>query len=648
MKQLSLLWGAKADSDGATMRLSSFMKAFTAAILLLACNLGFSFAQSPASPSVATTVLAPANWRAQRAALENQFGAELQEIGDWCRANGIPQQVEQTFKLYVNRDLGRQYIFLPDERCAPVAPDGAPEILKQWFSKVSEAKSRHADRIFALAKKAANQDAGGVAFQYLYDVIHYNRDHPDVRRMLGHRKTDDGWKVASDSLRIRNQTRDHDIVNWPGGSYIKVLTPHFEIESNASEERTRVLAEKLERWHLVWRQVFFEYWSSPKTVKRWMDGKGSLTMSKRRFRVVFFKDHADYINQLTPLVRGIAVSTGYYSNDQRVSFFSDGGRKAQETWCHELTHQLFRESGGANGDNLEQQFIWLDEGIATYFESVNEFNGYVTIGGFEASRLQFARIRKLLEKFHIPIAELSSLGRAQLQQRGDIERIYSEAAGLTDMLMNDSAGAYEQPLIEFLTLIYKGKVKPGKFEKLIGKKFAELDARYHDYLFVESETVERRLEKPESLTELSLPGAKLRTLAFESIGQCVNLNWLDLSRNGITLDQFEELANCKKINQLILTECRFQSNSLRGLELFPALDDVDLSGSSVQDAQLVSFRNLKALKSLQLTATAITDQGLMHLAAVPQLQSVNVARTRVTPAGIANLQARRPGLRITR
>ncbi len=629
------------------MRLRPCLRAFAATTLVVICSLilaSINFAQSSPSPSGKNSV--PTIWRAERAALETEFGAELEEIASWCNSSGIPQQAALTLKLQSNRDLARQYIFLPDDRSTPVAPGDASEPLKQWYAKVNAANLRHADRIFALAKRAASEDAGAVAFQYLYDVIHFNRDHIDVRRMLGHRKTDDGWKVASDSVRIRPETRDHDIVGWPGGSYIKVLTPHFEIQSNASEERTRVLAEKLERWHLVWRQVFFEYWSSSKAIKRWIDGKGTLTMSRRRFKVVFFRDHADYIKQLAPLVRGIEVSTGYYSNDKRVSFFSDGGKKAQETWCHELTHQLFRESGGASGDNLEQQFIWLDEGIATYFESVNEFDGYVTIGGFEASRLQFARVRKLLEKFHIPIADLSSLGRAQLQQRNDLERIYSEAAGLTDMLMNDEAGAHEKQLIEFLTLVYKGRVKPGRFEKLIGKKFSELDARYQEYLFVKSEVVERGLDKPEAITELSLPGAELRTPAYQSIGECVNLNWLDLSRNGITLNQLTELANCKKITQLILTECRFQSDSLRGLELFPLLDDVDLSGSSVQDAQLASFRNLKTLKSLQLTATAITDQGLMQLAEVPRLESISVARTRVTPAGIANLKVRRPLLRI--
>lgn len=596
--------------------------------------------------SVAHSQVNETNWRAERAVLERQFGAELQDIANWCRSSGIPQQVEQTFNVYLNRDLGRQYIFIPDERDAPKVADAAPALLKEWFTKVNSAKNSHANRIFELAKRAANQDDGGIAFQLIYDVLHYNRGHAEARRILGHRKTDEGWKVASDSIRVRPSKKDHDVVRWPKGSFITVLTPHFEIESNASEEKTRYLAQKLEHWHLVWRQVFFEYWSNSQAIKKWMGRSGNLRMSTKRFRVVFFKDKEEYFSKLEPLVRGVRVSSGYYSGDQRISFFYDGDEKVQATWRHELTHQLFRESGRAKGDNLEQQFIWLDEGIATYFESLSDFGGYVTLGGFDASRLQHSRIRRLLENFHVNVKELSGIGRSELQKRSDIRRLYSEAAGLSDMLMNDENGRYEKRLIKFLTLVYKGKLKPGTFEKIIGKTFKEIDDRYAEYLIVDSETVENRIAKPKSLTELSVPGANLGTLAYESIGECTNLTWLDLSRNDITVKQFAKMANCKKLNQLILTECRFDSNSLRGLEFFPILDDVDLSGSSIQDSQLVSFRNLRALKSLRLTATAITDNGLMQLAAVPNLMELDVSRTRVTPAGIATLRARRPGIQI--
>ena len=588
------------------------------------------------------------DWRAYRASLEQQFGNELQDIANWCRANGIPQQVEQTFRLYLKRDLGRQYILLPDDRAMPKLTQKVPEILGTWFEKVNRAKRNHADRIFDMAQQAAATDRGTIAFQLLNEVIYYNRDHAKVRKILGHRKTETGWKVASDSVRVRHPKQDHDIFQWDGGDYIKVLTPHFEIDSNASEAKTRYLAEQLERCHEVWRQVFFEYWSSPAAVKNWIAGKSSLRASKKRYRVVFCKNRAEYLKQLSPLVRGVEVSTGYYSADQHASFFYDGDEKVQDTWRHELTHQLFRESGGAKGINLEAQFIWLDEGIATYFESLKDYGGYVTLGGFDASRMQYARIRRILENFYVPSEELSLIGRKELQKHPDLVRLYSQSAGMTDMLMNDQNGAFEERVGDFIKLLYKGRLKKGTFNKVIGKSFEEIDQQYEDYLIVNSELVERGFVQPEKVTELSVPGANLRTLAYEAIGECKNLTWLDISRNAVGLKQLEKLRECKKIDQLIMTECRFTSNSLYGLEYFPTLNDVDLSGSSVQDAQLASFRKLGALKTLRLTATGISDAGLLLLANVPNLEEVDVARTRVTDAGIASLRSARPGIRVTK
>ena len=465
--------------------------------------------------------------------------------------------------------------------------------------------------------------------------------------MLGHVKGDAGWRVAPESVRVKPGTKPHDLINWPAGSYIRVLSPHFEIESNASEKRTRYLAELLEQTHTVWRQVFFEYWSSSAAVKRWIQGKGSARMARKRFRILFFRSRDSYLAQLKPSIRGIEISTGYYSSDHRASYFYDGNEREEDTWRHELTHQLFRESGSANKRAFEDQFIWLDEGIATYFESLTDYGDYVTLGGFEARRMQFARIRRLLEDFHVPLKDLSAIGRIDLQQRADMVRLYSEAAGMTDMLMNDEYGAYEESLTEFLRLIYKGRVKTGSFEKIIGKSFEELDARYKSYLQVTSEMIEQYLALPEMRTELSVPGANLKTAAYDSIGRCHALTWLDLSRNSITADQFTKLKSCQQLNQLILTQCRFEEDSLRGLEFFPRLDDVDLSGSSVQDLQLASFKNLKSLKSLRLTATAITDTGLAYLADVPGLLFLNVSQTEVTDQGVAKLKSRLPNLTVT-
>ena len=587
----------------------------------------------------------PTSWRAQQKSLDELFNKELQEIVEWCQANGVDQQVQPTRELQFHRDPRRQYVFFPSELSMPVGAAGLPG---QWLEKVNAAKVRHAERILELAKQAANEEAGAIAFQLLYEVIHYDRDQVAVRKMLGHRRTDDGWKVASDSVRVKKIKQAHRDFGWPAGKHILVRTPHFEIESNASEARTRYLADKLERWQLVWRQLFLEYWTKSDAVKRWIAGTSTTPKTTRRFRVVFFADRGEYLRQLGRTVRGIEKSTGYYGSSERTSFFYDGDELVQGTWRHELTHQLFRESGRTNKNALDEQFIWIDEGVATYFESLTDFGDFVTLGGFDARRIQYSRIRRLLEKFHIPIKQLSSLGRKDLQQHPDIERVYSEAAGLTDMLMNDQEGKFEQSLCKFMWLIHKGKVKPGTFEKVIGQTYEELDQRYQAFLQVDSDTVVKYLSKPAQRTELSLPDADLQTAAYEQLAKCTNLTFLDMSKNAIAEDNFVQLKDCQKINRLILTSCSFEDAPIRGLELFPLLNDLDLSGSSIQDFQLETFKNLRNLKSLRLAVTGITDKGLEHLKNVPSLQVLDVSRAKVTDQGIANLRKYLPNLQVVR
>lgn len=608
--------------------------------LVVVCLIGASWGKSASAVQAEN----PTNWRAQRIELDGLFKQDLQKIVEWCKENGIDQQIQPTLDLQFNRDPRRQYIFLPSEQSMPAGAEGTHG---QWQEKTNSARVAHAERILNLAKLASNEEAGAIAYQLLHEVIHFNRDHAAVRKMLGHRKTEDGWKVASDSVRVKSIRSKHPDFGWLANRHILVRTPHFEIESDASEERTRYLAEKLERWQSVWRQVFLEYWSTPAAVKRWIAGSSSTPNSSKRYRVVFFVNREEYLRQLGT-VRGIDKSTGYYSSIDRTSFFYDGDEQVQDTWRHELTHQLFRESGRTNKNALAEQFIWIDEGVATYFESLSDFGDYVTLGGFDARRIQYSRIRRLLEKFHIPIKQLSSFGRKDLQQHPDIERVYSEAAGLTDMLMNDQDGAYEKRLSKFLWLIHKGRVKPDTFEKVIGKSYEELDERYKEFLRVDSDVVVDYLSMPESRTELSLPDANLQTPAYEQIAKCINLTFLDLSKNSITTDQFIKLAACQKIKRLLLTSCSFEDGPLRALELFPSLDDLDLSGSSIQDFQLATFKNLRNLKALRLAVTGITDEGIAHLAEVPGLLTLDVTGSKVTEQGIANLQKRLPNLKVTR
>ena len=583
------------------------------------------------------------DWRAKRKSLDRGFADTLQDIAFWCRSEGVPQQVAQTFALYKTHDLGRQYIFLPSEKGMPATRKGT---LGQWLAKVTAAKKEHAEAIFELAQEAAKQNANATAFQLLHEVIYYNRDHEKVRKILGHKPVGDGWRVNTDKIKIKKPSRELELLGWPGRTYLTVSTPHFTINSTATEEETKFLAEQLERWHDVWRQVFFEYWS-PAKVSRWIDGKGAFHEPKQRYRVAFFKDHQQYVGTLEKWVKGVENSAGYYNRDLKLSFFPAGKDDAtRDTWRHELTHQLFRETIRARENPFADQHLWLDEGVAMYFESLVDQGGYVTLGGFDTRRLQFARVRKLREGFFVPLEEIAFMPQANFQQRKDIAALYSQSAGMTHMLMNDNHGKMQPKVTEFMKAIHKQNVKRDSFEKLMGKSLPQLDLEYLKYLEVKSSDVVRYLSNPKSRTELALPNAELTDEAIAKVAECTNLKWLDLTGTRITASALATLSQCDALRQLFLTNCPIEKSAYRYLAGFDRLEEVDFSGSSLTDQDLQQVVSKLPLKVIRLSQTRVTDAGVSSLTRMKTLTTLDLTRSRVSAQAQAMLRSAMPALNI--
>ena len=99
--------------------------------------------------------------------------------------------------------------------------------------------------------------------------------------------------------------------------------------------------------------------------------------------------------------------------------------------------------------------------MATYFETLTEHNDpdaglYYTIGESTAGRLPAARER-LLDGFYLPLAELSRIGKTDVQQHPEIAKLYSQSAGLGAFLMDAEEGRYREPLVRYLKAVYSGR-----------------------------------------------------------------------------------------------------------------------------------------------------------------------------------------------
>ncbi len=327
---------------------------------------------------------AQTNWRIERHTVERVWAETIVELANICEQQGLSDEARETLDWYQIRDPERTYIFLPGKDAMPAIDEG---LRGQWQTRLLQLRREHAERIFELARRAANEGSGTQAFRFLNEVLYYDPDHAAVREMLNHKKTDDGWRVASDRLKSKTATKQHATMNWPAKTWASVSTPHFNIASQADEATTLLLAEKLERWQAVWRQVFFEFHTRSDAVARWIGGNGKAPRPSKKYDVIFFADKEQYVAQLSSSVPGIEYSEGYYNDSMKASFiFASDNSANHDTWRHELTHQLFQESIRTQTDPFEDGHIWLGEGIAMYFESMVDYDGYVSLGGFDSRR----------------------------------------------------------------------------------------------------------------------------------------------------------------------------------------------------------------------------------------------------------------------
>ena len=419
----------------------------------------------------------PTTWVNRRFELKQDFNTKLESL---LKTNSTDKTALNSIRPWIETlDPHRQSIYLPQSKF--LTSDSSDASKKTWQENFISIRREHAKKLFELAKES-NVQSPAITYQLINETATVDPDHVEARRILGHRKLEDRWRVASGRLRPKLGTQAFKILDWKPRSYRIVRSDHFEIYSKASEAETVRLARLLENWHRCWRQVFFEFWGRASLLERWLDGKSQQRPSSRKFKVVFFASQQQYIDELEPLVPGIGVSLGYYDDQSKLSFFFAGDQETEDTWRHEATHQWFSESIRSRKSPFDNGNIWLGEGIAMYFESLRNSGPYFTLGGLDARRLQYARIRKLRDQFYIPFQKLHALGRVSLQRQAQIKKIYSQSAGLTHMLMNSETSEYQSNLIEYIKLLYQGKLKPGTFEKITGLSPEQVDQNYQRFV----------------------------------------------------------------------------------------------------------------------------------------------------------------------
>lgn len=574
----------------------------------------------------------------------NEFQSKLSALKARCDQAGLTAEATETQQLIILRDPTRQYFFVP--------PDSNPWTEKKpsgqsfdWAAEFQELRSAQATTLLKLAQQMALEESGEQAFALLHEVCVYDPDHAAARKALGYRKIKGRWLNSATEITVRKPRTRHSALGWAADSYIIVDSPHYQIASTAANDDAIRLAENLERWRCIWRQAFYPFWSRDKQYRALLDGSDPPSLN-RKHEVIFFADREQYVTKLTELgVVGVERSTGFYSDERRMALFYLDDPIPIETWLQEQAHQLFQESIATRTNPVETSHTWALEGVAMYFESLVEHPYYATLGGFDYSRLQYARVHWKREAFFVPFAELTQLGRAEFQGHADVSKLYSQSAGMAHFFMTAQQGRYRAGFLDLIDRIYQRRAKLDSLSELSQSSDAELESQYQSFLTVDPDIVKLHLSQPESRTELALGFSDVDSSIGPVLDRCPNLQWLQLSSTSVDDEIGPVLSRLSKLTQLFLDRTQITDRCLQDLETMTALEELDLADTAISDEGLASIGKLTNLKALWLSGTRVTDDGLTALTGLTHLQLLDVRRTEVTAEGMQNLKRHLPQLK---
>ena len=375
-----------------------------------------------------------------------------------------------------------------------------------------------ASSLFDQARQACEKGNMGLALRLVEQTLVFEPDHADARRVLGYRLVGESWAGSYAARRLDQDEVWHPQFGWIkkadtqrwkeglrplGKRWISIAddqrrhatidkgwqirTDHFRVKTNHSRSEAARLAIRLEEFYQIWQQQVGGFFLKTEDLQQRFDGKPSSGYRNKPFQVIYYKTRDQYNVALRGVQPRIEMTLGIYFDTTRSTHFFAGESQDVGTIYHEVVHQLFQESNRSARNVGALANAWVIEGVACYFESLEEHSDplvgrYFTLGTHSAGRLPAARHRRLVDDYYVPLAELSALGMSDLQRRQDIARLYSQSAGLATFLMHYQEGRYRPALVKLLQLVYTGGDKVSTLQELTGRSFAQLDQEYLEFL----------------------------------------------------------------------------------------------------------------------------------------------------------------------
>jgi hypothetical protein len=444
-----------------------------------------------------------------RAELYTRYSAKLAELADRCETENLLDAATALRGWLPARSADQLTLFLPPKTTSEPTTDAVEPVARvEWQGLHNE----QADALMALARQAVVEGRSSIAFEMVVEALRENPNHERARKLLGYAKFQDGWHTPFEIKQLRTGKVWREKFGWLPKAHVeryergerfalgrwmsadeeaglrsdlkrgwKIETDHYAVTTNHSLEGGVALASQLETLHALWRQVFAPYLYSDAELLKQFDGKAPRPLP-RQHDVVYFRTRDEYNAALRSAQPQIEMTLGIYFDTNRTAYFFAGDEQNPGTLYHEATHQLFQETRSVAPHVGRKDNFWIVEGIACYMESLAAEHDHFTLGGPNAGRMPAARHRLLTDSFYVPLSELVTLGRDDLQRDPRIAMLYSQSAGLSDFLMHADKGRYRDALIKYIATLYAGKATPQTLAETTGQTYEQLDQAYRQFM----------------------------------------------------------------------------------------------------------------------------------------------------------------------
>jgi tetratricopeptide (TPR) repeat protein len=241
--------------------------------------------------------------------------------------------------------------------------------------------------------------------------------------------------------------------------WFELRSANFHVVSNAKPKRIQELTRKLEEFRYLLSGVFPRMRLDPPVPTS----------------VVFFKDNKSYrpYRPLTPTGEPLEAE-GYMQPAPEGMYLAVnlGGFEPLHTAYHEYMHLVMHL-------NLERAPVWLNEGLAQFFENAEIDGVEFTLGNWEPSSWELLKRRKL-----VPLDVLVRVDQdSDYYNVEDKRRLFYAQSWLLVHYLRVADEAQRSPQFnKFIQLLWQGVSQDSSFRQAFGTDYAGMLVELRDYL----------------------------------------------------------------------------------------------------------------------------------------------------------------------